>query len=281
VLSDFTREARRFPRFASYCRVRFSWPSFLVVLLLAGVWASPSLGQTTSQPQDQPQNATPAPTPDASSSSSSSSSTQTGQQTLESRRGLESRRALTRQKREAQAITDTYTHRWEVYTGGSYMRFRPGPNLHNAGAGGWTLGFSRYFTPRFSITADARGYYAATSGINNPYDTYNENFSVFPFTIGPQYRFYGSPKFSVSASLQGGIIYGYFDADTNGHSPQSVGLYPASVVAAGISSLNVDYNLSPGLAVRVAPHILFDGFGSQYNHNEGILVGLVYRWGRQ
>jgi hypothetical protein len=267
VLSDFTRGALRFPRFAMRCRMSSLSLFFLAVLLVA----TSCLAQTQSQDQ----------TPENPSAPAASSSSTTPQQTLETQRGLASRRALTRQRREAQAITDTYTHRWEVYTGGSYMRFRPGPHLHNSGTGSWTLGFTRYFTPRFGITADARGYYGGTSGITNPYNTYNESYSVFPFTIGPQYRFYGSPKFSVSSSLQGGIIYGYFDADTNGHSPQSVGLYPASVVAAGIFSINVDYNLSPGLAVRVAPHVLFNGFGSQYNHNQGLLVGLVYRWGRQ
>ena len=271
MLSDFTRGARRFPRFAMCCRVPFSLSFVFGVLLLVVTVCGPSPAQSQDQPPNNP----------TASSSSSTSSSSSASQTLESRRGLASRRALTRQRREAQAITDTYTHRWEIYTGGSYMRFRPGPSLHNSGTGSWTLGFTRYFTPRFGITADSRGYYGGTSGIENPYDTYNESYSVFPFTIGPQYRFYGSPKFSVSSSLQGGIIYGYFDADTNGHSPQSVGLYPASVVAAAIFSINLDYNLSPGLAVRVAPHILFDGFGAQYNQNQGILVGLVYRWGRQ
>ena len=253
----------------------FLFPSFGAVLLL---WTlgCPAYAQEPQAPQAQ-----------ASSSSSQSSNqapAQTPEQTLESQRGLESRRAQTKQRRQAQTVTDTYTHRWEIYTGGSYMRFRPGPFLHNSGTGSWTLGFTRYFTPRLGITADARGYYGsnslgATEG--GGFNVFNSSFSVFPFTIGPQYRFYGSPKFSVSAAAQAGIIYGYFDADTNGIPPQLIGLYPASVVGAGIFSVNVDYNLSPGLAVRVAPHILFDNFGAIYNHNQGILVGLVYRWGRQ
>lgn len=271
--SLFIQGARRFPLFRRLAsRTCFtSLCASFGILLLCGICGPLQASQVQAPTQDQ----------QSQSSSSSSSSAQTTQPSRESRRMLQNRRQQTKQRREAQVVTDTYTHRWEAYTGGSYMRFRPGPALHNAGTGSWTLGFTRYFTPRFGITADARGYYGGTSGINNPYDIYNETFSVFPFTIGPQYRFYGSPKFSVSVAAQAGIIYGYFDADTNGIPPQLVGLYPASVVGAGITSLNLDYNLSPGLAVRVAPHILFDGFGSQYNHNQGILVGLVYRFGRQ
>lgn len=270
---------RRRPAFSRFT----CWLTSLAAALLLCALVHPGatlLAQDTATPPAQ----TTPPSQSSSSSSaaqSSSSAQPSEQERLESQRGLETRRAQTRQRRQAQIVTDTYTHRWEIYTGGTYMRFRPGPALHNAGTGGWTLGFTRYFTPRFGITADARGYYAATSGINNPYDIYNANFSVFPFTIGPQYRFYGSPKFSISIAAQAGIIYGYFDADTNGIAPQLVGLYPASVKEAAITSLNLDYNLSPGLAVRLAPHILFDNFGGVFNHNQGLLFGLVYRWGRQ
>ena len=270
MLSEFIHGARR-STFAFLCRrAHGSWLTSFSVLLLFWSLYLPLHAQDQ---QNQ-----------SSSSASSSSSVPTAQEKLESRRRLESRRAQTKQRREAQAVTDTYTHRWEAYTGGSYMRFRPGPSLHNSGMGSWTLGFTRYFTPRLGITADARGYYGSNSlgPVNGGgYNTYNASFSVFPFTIGPQYRFYGSPKFSVSAAVQAGIIYGYFDANTNGHAPENVGFYPASVVGAAVTSLNLDYNLSPGLAVRVAPHILFDHFGGNYDHNQGLLFGLVYRFGRQ
>jgi hypothetical protein len=164
------------------------------------------------------------------------------------------------------------------------MRFRPGPDLHNSGMGGWVLGVTRYFTPRFGITADARGdsgnnSLGATNG--GGYNVYNAKFIVFPFTIGPQYRFYGSPKLSVSGVIQAGAVYGYFDRDTNGIPPQLVGFYPASIVGGAIASVDLDYNLSPGLAVRIAPHVLLNNFGGNIDHNQGFLVGIVYRFGRQ
>ena len=216
----------------------------------------------------------------AKQAQSSSSSTQ--EQT--SRRGLENRRLQTKQRREAQIVTDTYTHRWEAYLGGQYMRFRPGPDLHNSGMGGWTLGVTRYFTPRWGITADARGFYgnnslgAVQGGGNN---TYNAKFSVFPFTIGPQYRFYGSPKFSISGALQVGDVYGFFDKNTGPFPPQLVGFYPASNVGGAIASVDLDYNLSPGLALRIAPNVLLNHFGGNTDHNQGFLMGIVYRFGRQ
>lgn len=199
-------------------------------------------------------------------------------------RTYEMRRLESKQRRQAQEVSDAYTHRWDLYVGGQYMRFRPGPDLHNSGTGGWTVGLTRYFTPRFGITADARGNYGNNSlgpvqggGLN----TYNAKFADFPFTIGPQYRFYGSPRWSISGAFQVGAIYGYFDRDTNGFPPEYVGFYPASTVGAAIGSVNIDYNLGPAMAIRFAPNVLLDRFGGHTDHNQGFLMGLVFRFGRQ
>lgn len=277
MLSQLIRGVCCFPTSLLSLRVRpgclHAIRAVLVAVLLVLIFSASRQARAQDQAQsDQTQTTSPA----------ASSSQPSATQSLESRRRLENRRQQTRQRREAQMVTETYTHRWEIYGGGTYMRFRPGPLLHNSGMGGWTLGVTRYFTPRFGISADARGYYGTNSlGPTNGggYDIYNAGFSVFPFTIGPQYRFYGGTKFSVSGAVQAGAVYGYFDADTNGIPPQLVGLYPAGIVPGGIASLNLDYNLGPALAVRFAPHVLFDHFGSNVDHNQGFLVGLVYRLG--
>ena len=273
MLSQSTGEAHRFPKsMPSRCCSHFCSRLFAALpglFLLAFFVGLPLVANAQDQTQQ------PA---------AESSSTQSAQETFESRRSYESRRQQTKQRREEQLLTDTYTHRWEIYGGGQYMRFRPGPALHNSGMGGWTLGVTRYFTPRFGITADARGYYGTNSlGPTNGggYNVYNAKFSVFPFTIGPQYRFYGSTRWSVSGALQFGAIYGFFDQNTNGIPPEYVGFYPASIVGAAIGSVNVDYNLSPGLAVRIAPDVLLNNFGGNFDHNVGFLMGVVYRFGRQ
>jgi hypothetical protein len=278
VQSQFTRGARTLPlpilksmssrrdMLAPSRWRRFNVASFALAFLL-GCIALPLQAQDAAQ-----------------QSQSSSSSLLTPQEMQASRRSLENRRLATKRRREAQIVTDTYTHRWEFYVGGEYMRFRPGPLLHNSGMGGWVVGATRYFTPRFGITADARGDYGNNSlGAiqGGGFNTYNAKFAVFPFTIGPQYRFYGSPRFSVSAALQVGDIYGYFDKNTGPFPPTAVGFYPASNVGAAITSLHLDYNLSPGLAIRLSPHILFNHFGGNFDHNQGLMVGMVYRFGRQ
>lgn len=282
MLSQFTRRANRFPLFicasmsSSAARTGFGFifssTACLALLVLLCSVGAPLEAQSQA--------------PDQQAPSTSSSSVQSKQQVNETRRTLESRRQQTKRRREAALVTDTYTHRWEVYTGGGYMRFRPGPYIHNSGMGGWIVGATRYFTPRLGITVDVRGFYGNNSlGAvqGGGYNTYNSKFSVFPFTIGPQYRLYGSPKISVTAALQVGDIYGYFDQNTGPFPPASVGFYPASNVGAAIASVNLDYNLSPGMAVRIAPNMLLDHFGGHGNidHNQGFQVGIVYRFGRQ
>ena len=206
--SDLSQEASRFRPFTALRRAGLALLSFSVVAI-AGIAASSPAARAQVQSQTQ-----------QTTADTSSSSTQT--QTLESRRSLATRRMQTRMRREAAAVTETYTKRWDVYLGGEYMRFRVGPNLHNSGVGGWTFGLTRYFTPRFGITTDVRGLYGTNSlGPTNGggYNVYNASFSVFPFTIGPQYRFYGSSRWSISGAAQVGAVYGYFDADTNGIPP--------------------------------------------------------------
>ena len=206
---------------------------------------------------------------------------QTAQQRKLEARQMQTRRAQSRQRRIQQTVADTYNHKFEIYTGGMYMRFRPGPYLHNAGTGGWALGLTENLTPRLGISGDARGYYGSTAiTINNPYDIHNASFSAFTFMAGPQYRLHKQQHLSISTALQAGIVYGYFDADTNGFQPQLVGLYPPDVVPAGIFSIHFDYNLSPGLALRFSPHVLMESFNGDFQHNQGFLMGVVYRFDR-
>ena len=286
MLSQSTRGANRFPMPVSLCRffhLRSYFFGLLPGIVLLALFAGSPL-QVRAQDQTQSPNQTQSPDQTQPPAPSSSSS-QTTQETVESRRSYQSRRQQTRQRREVQLLTETYTHRWEAYTGGQYMRFRPGPDVHNSGMGGWILGATRYFSPRFGITADARGSYGTNSlgAVNCGGYTAacNAKFSVFTFTIGPQYRFYANTKWSISGALQIGDIYGYFDSHTAGIPPQYVGFYPASNVGAAIGSVNLDYNLSPGLALRIAPMVLLDHFDGNFDHNQGFLVGVVYRFGRQ
>ena len=84
-------------------------------------------------------------------------------------------------------IKDTYSHKYEIYFGYSYLRMRPGHFLQHANEYGWNAGITRYFTPKFGVSADLRGYYKSVYVGNNPYALYQPFISNYSAMVGPQY----------------------------------------------------------------------------------------------
>jgi hypothetical protein len=163
----------------------------------------------------------------------------------------------------------------------------PGPGLEHAHEYAWSAGFTRYLDERLGVTAEARGYYATAyvylqpnnpniiQGITNP------AISQYAALAGPTYRFYLQPKFSVSGRVLGGMDYGKFSGDLAGGSPAVYGLWPNGYTFAISTSIPVEYNVTPRVALRVAPEYFFSGFGSTIQHTRGFTTGIVYRFGKQ
>lgn len=183
-----------------------------------------------------------------------------------------------REQRTVQQINEIYSSRYEVFFGGGYQRFLPG-NLQHASLRSWDVGLSRYYTRKLAATVDFRGQYGEAYTYNNPYHINTPSISQYAFLVGPQYRFYARPKVAISARVLGGGIYGNFSNDTRNLANQ-LGLYPDGTVAAVNAALPIDFNLSPKLAVRIAPDYLFTNFGSTTQHNRGVTANIVYRFGK-
>ncbi|MDR3773991.1 MAG: hypothetical protein P4L26_11620 [Terracidiphilus sp.] len=192
-----------------------------------------------------------------------------------------------REQRRAAAIHETYDHRYEGYVGMGYLRFRPGATLQKVNEYDWNGGVTRYFSERLGATVDGRGYYgtpfirpeqgdppAGSVGLDKP------TISQYAVLLGPTYRFYLQPKYSVSGRVMGGFTHGNFTGDTNGYGTLGV-LYPSTSTFAASASIFVEYNLSPALGFRVAPEYYVTGFGSSLQNNLGYSVGLVVRVGKQ
>ena len=210
-----------------------------------------------------------------------------------------------RAQRRAAAIHDAYAHLYEAYTGMGYLRFVPGPgypasDIHHCEwltAPAWsarmntpgTSGLTRYYSERLGVTVDGRGYYGtAYVGLqpNNPnyvQGITNPAISQYAALIGPTYRFYLQPKYSVSGRVMGGFSYGNFSSDTN-HSTilsTDLGLWPDGSVFAASASIPVEYNMTPNVGFRVAPEFYMTGFGSTEQKSLGFTLGIVYRFGKQ
>jgi hypothetical protein len=89
------------------------------------------------------------------------------------------------------------------------------------------------------------------------------------------------PKWAISVQGLAGFGHGNFDTGTGGLPASYLGLYNnGTAFSASVNGL-FDYNLSPGLAIRVAPTYLFTNYGGSTQNNLGFNAGVVYRWGKR
>jgi hypothetical protein len=192
-----------------------------------------------------------------------------------------------REQRRAAAIHEVYDHLYEGYVGAGYLRFTPGPTLQRVNEYNWNGGFTRYFNERLGVTLDGRGYYgtpfiepqqgdppAGDVGQTKP------TISQYAALVGPTYRFYLQPKYSISGRVLAGYAQGNFTGDTNGYGTLGV-LYPDGPTFAASASVFAEYNLAPSIGIRIAPEYYITGFGSSQQSNLGFTAGIVYRIGKQ
>jgi hypothetical protein len=121
-------------------------------------------------------------------------------------------------------------------------------------------------------------------GLYNPSDNVFTNPAINEYTalVGPTYRFYMQPKFSVSGRVMGGMMHGNFSSDLGASAPISTqfGLWPDGYTFAASVSVPFEYNLTPHVGLRVAPEYFFSGFGSTIQYTRGFTTGVVYRLGK-
>jgi hypothetical protein len=229
---------------------------------------SSSAPQAQDSTQDTSQNPPPAPTE---------------AQRAELARQAQARVRARRQQRIAAIVQDTYSHKYEVYGGTAFLRLRPGPYLQNVSEFGFDAGVTRYFTNKLGVTADGRGYFgsAYVGDLNNGLNFFEPSVSNYSVSAGPQYRFYMRQKWSVSGVAMAGVARDVFYGNSQGLPGTLVGLYPNEWRLTATVGVPIDYNLGPGLAIRITPNYYLTNFGSQIQNNRGFTAGINYRFGRR
>lgn len=191
----------------------------------------------------------------------------------------------TRQARIARQIKETYTHRWEVGGGGGWLRFRSGEfTQRNSEITFWT-NTTYYFNEKLGVTGELRGAYGNAKVLEgNQFANLvgKPQISEYPFLAGPTYRFYLHQRIAVSGFALGGVAIGKFDGDSKGIPATDLGFWPSTSARPALSvGANLDLNVYPNLAFRIAPSYLGTTYGGSYQSNMGFEMGLVYRFGRQ
>jgi hypothetical protein len=250
------------------------YPAFFLLLALGtGMRAQTSAAAPEAQQ--------PAQQPAQSAQPISELPQQTPQERARILREAQARVQTRRRMREQQVIQDTYSHKFEVYAGGGYVRFRPGPTVQHLNEEAWNVGVTDWIRPKLGITGDFRGYYGVANALSFEYQVFRPSISQYTFMAGPQYRFYQSQHWGWSAQALAGVGHGNFGSGTGGFPATDVNLYPDGNVFNVSIGAAVDYNLSPALAVRLMPNYLLTDYGSELQHNLGFTSGLVYRFGRR
>lgn len=198
--------------------------------------------------------------------------------------GVSRRIRANKQARIARNIQESYSHKYEVAGGGGFLRFREGQYLQKITQVNFFATGTYHLNPIWAIAADVRGMYG-NGNIPNVFalnGVYKPQISEYTFMAGPQYRFIGKEKYSVSANVTGGVALSKFGGDAKGLKSQDLGLWPDSNAKPSFAvNLIGDYNIYNNIAVRVEPTYLATTFGGKLQNNLGVNFGVVYRFGRQ
>ena len=180
-----------------------------------------------------------------------------------------------------------YDYRWELYGGFAYSHFNAGPDLvQGSNLGGFDIQAARFFTPRWAIAANGRGYYGTSGAAPNPYGIRGPFVSEYMFLAGPEYRGPSNQHISMLFHALFGGASGSFqsalqDQQGNPVPPAAVGFFSNQVTFGSAIGGSIDLNRSPRLVFRISPDATLTDFGSAGIHEQfAISVGLVYRLGQ-
>ena len=237
---------------------------FAGLALLAALAATPAaLAQDTPAP-------TPPPTPDSSSTSTTTAGP----------------RVTSTAKIEANRIA-SYDNKYEVYGGLSFMNGQAGQNLpkrYNMGGGEGM--FTYWVGDHLGIAGDYRIEAGTTPLIPNRY--YNRVLVTQNiYSGGVQWRGVKNRYAAIDYHALFGASKGVFDhaiQNYPGGSPVTaaqVGLYPNTTTPWGAVGGSIDFNYSANLAIRFAPDLIFEHFGTETREFLSMSLGAVYRFGKR
>jgi hypothetical protein len=195
-----------------------------------------------------------------------------------------------RKARIERTIQDTYSHRYELFGGGGYLRFRSGEYLQRNNEVTWATSGTYFLNPKLGITADVRGAFGNAKVGNTIYNIANPLITEYTIMGGATYRFYAKQKFAISGNVLAGYALGNFDGGSKAVPAENLGMWATSNRPAFSVGANFDYNFYPNLAFRLTPTYVgttFNGIdlstgksNGSIQNNIGVNAGIVYRFGK-
>jgi hypothetical protein len=201
----------------------------------------------------------------------------------------------------------SYTNRYELFGGLSFMNGQAGQNLqsrYNMGGGEAQFTYFLGHAPvgRLGVMADYRFEAGTTPTAPNPGNDQSIHLNrvlVMQNILsgGVVYRGFKNRYFAVDYHAQAGESYGVFNYATThypGGSPVSacpaqetagqvgnLGLYCNHAAPWGAVGGSVDFNQSQRFAVRLSPDMIFEHFGTETREYFSISGGILWRFGKR
>ncbi len=187
----------------------------------------------------------------------------------------------------------TYANRWEVYGGLNFMNFQAGQNLpKRMNLGGGELEATYFFKPNWGVSADYRGEAGTTPVFPNSevYGIHRPRVYMNMGLGGVTWRGPRNQHAAIDLHALGGMSHGVFDAGTDGAGPVAqsasenarlVGLYSNRTRPLFALGGSLDVNQSKRWAIRLAPDLIVEHFGTETREFFAISGGVVYRFGKK
>lgn len=188
----------------------------------------------------------------------------------------------------------TYANKFEVYGGLNFMNFQAGQNLpKRMNLGGGEVEGTYWITPTWGVSADYRGE-AGTTPVFPIADVYGIHRPLVYMNMlmgGVNWRGPRNQHAAVDLHAFGGESRGVFDAGTDGAGPGAVnsaadnarlvGLYSNRTSPIFAFGGSLDLNQSKHWAIRLAPDLILEHFGTETREFFAISGGVLYRFGKK
>jgi hypothetical protein len=181
----------------------------------------------------------------------------------------------------------TYDNKYELYGGLNFMNGQAGQNLPKRyNMGGAEGMFTYWLTDRLGVAADYRWGGGTTPIFPNPY--YSRVLVMQNiYSGGVQWRGPKNRYAAIDYHALAGVSRGTFDhaiLNFPGGSPISatgIGLYPNGSTPWGAVGGSIDFNYKPNIAIRIAPDLTFEHFGTELREFVSVSAGVIYRFGKK
>ncbi|HWE85337.1 MAG TPA: hypothetical protein VG267_10365 [Terracidiphilus sp.] len=187
-----------------------------------------------------------------------------------------------------------YDNRYDITLAFAYDHAKAGPNLlQGANLGGLDLSASYWLTRHWGAEGSVRPYVGTSGAAPNTFLNSKGSQDSIQGPFVAQYFFVGGPEFlgphnkhgDLTAHVLVGGVYGQFERDLRGQSPQLVGFYNDQIAPAVIMGGHLDLNRSAHWTLRLTPDAILTDYSTNYGSknrqfdvNAAFSVGIEYKF---